>query len=225
MGWYYAAAAAAGGGTVTIGTPSTAVRAGNVETIVVTDAVVPSGSNRLLVVYILAGDATIGDRTVDSVVSNQGGTFLHLTAADADDANFTRSEIWYMIAPAVATHQVTVDFGGAAACEKGQVLCVPYTQCHQTTPMGAGIAVNGTSPGTDPTTGSQTIGTGEMLTACIVTDDESLTLTLGTNIQLFQNYATDVSFGVARLAATGAITWQTLGNQTYAISAVVLKPN
>lgn len=214
-----------GGSTVTIDTVGTRATGISGQTSPKTVSIsVGSGTDRFIMAYWGAGDATLADRTLDAVSSNLDGAFTHLTSGAGDDGNFCATDLWYLKNPTTGTHTITYDWGVSAVVDAYYLECISYTGVNQTTPVGSAIVVNGTVASIAPTTGAITIGTGEMATAVICTDSETLSIVTGTSRDLLQNLGSDQSVGVATLAATGAIAWSQASNK-YAISAVVIKPS
>lgn len=209
--------APAGGSTVTLTNTSSVVLANTIPA-VITNAVVGSGANRLTIVDCITGEGS-NSRAVASVVSATDGAFTHLVGSDGDDANFCHTEMWYFKNPTTGTHTITVTWVDGISITKMGACARNYTGVDQTTPFTSNGKVDGTSGSSTPSTTSQTVGTGELLTACMASDAEgTMSVTAGTERWESDNIEGDVAAGGADRATTGAITWSTATSQLYAIS-------
>jgi hypothetical protein len=214
------AAGGGGGNTVTIDSTSLPSRRDSAGTTITVTNTVGSGSNRLLVIMVGVGDSSgVTDRSVNSVTSDQGGTFVAYAAGD--DANFCRAEIWYLVAPATGTHIVTItcSTGGGSTTEILGAGARSYTGVDQSTPFGTAVNINGTSASNSPTTGSITVGTGGAAIAVLSTDSQgSLSVSVGTEVFETEDLNSDVDVGGATRTSTGSITWTTAISEKYAIT-------
>lgn len=219
---YRYASGGGGGSTVsedTVGTPVST--AANVQSITTLSCIVGSGANRLLVVSAGVGDDTTADRPVASVTSNQGGTFIKYDAID--EGVFVSMEIWYMIAPATATHTITVTWTGTN-CLQLCAQATSYTGVNQSTPFGTVAKASG-STGTSVSTGSITYSTGGIIYGTAVSDSEG-TLEGPGGIEKWQvlNVGSDTAYAGATRTTTGAITFTQANNERYAVLGGLIQP-
>lgn len=207
--------AAGGGSTVTednVGTPVSATTAQSVAPTVTVGA----GANRLIVVSTGTGDSVVGTRAVDSVVSDQGGTFVKYDSID--EGVWVSSEIWYLVAPATATHTITVTWSSGG--ESNDQVCAQatsYTGVNQSTPFGAVAKASGNT-GTSVSTGSITYSTGGLIYGTASSDSEgTLTTSAGTQRWQVLNVGGDTAYAGATRTTTGAITFTQSNNERYAV--------
>jgi len=213
------AAAGGGGSNVTYDTSAKAGCGVGIATRVIT-ITVANNPNRLLLVGAGAGDATIGDRTVDSVSSNLDGAFTAVSSGAADDANYTRSDFWRLIAPSVGTHTITVTYSGGAT-DAGEAAAISLYGVDQSTPIGTPTVVNGTVASTTPN-GAVTLGGDDMAVGVLFTDaNTTLSWTTGTSRQVTTGCASDVCYGLVSNTGTGSVSVQaTTDNEKYALVVV-----
>lgn len=89
---------------------------------------VPSGLNRLLVVEVgLRAFQTVTGVTFGSQSLTKAGAVQYAAG------NYARAEIWYLVAPAVGTDNVTVTISGAEVVEAA---ALNFVNVNQTSPMG-----------------------------------------------------------------------------------------
>jgi hypothetical protein len=166
-----------------------------------------NNANRYVIVCTGAGDATIGDRTVDSVSSNVDGAFTLISSATGDDANYCRVEMWQKVAPTVGAHTITVTYSGGAT-DAAEAAAVSLYNVDQATPVGTPVVPNGTVASTTPN-GAVTLGTDDMAVAVLFSDsDATLSWTSGTSRQVTTGCASDVCYGMATHTGSGSVSLQ-----------------
>lgn len=209
-------ASGGGGSTVaedTVGTPLTAAPGRQITTL---SCVVGSGANRFLVVSAGAGSSSAAMRTVNSVASNQGGTFIKYDAID--EGVWVNTEIWYMIAPATATHTITVVWDATDNANQVCAQATSYTGVNQSTPFGTVAKASGNT-GTSVSTGSITYSTGGLIYGTASSDSEGTLDTAAGSTQRWQvlNVGIDTSYSGATRTTTGSITFTQVNNERYAV--------
>lgn len=98
-----------------------------------------SGSDRLLVVGTNSGDFSAGDRVVNSITYNG----VNLTKIRSDDSGNSRSEIWYLVNPALGANTVQVNFAGGVS--EMQAGAISLTGVDQSSPLDANNGATGSS--------------------------------------------------------------------------------
>lgn len=221
----YNPAAGGGGNTVTLDTSAKSATTSSIQsqTISIT---VASNSNRCLFVGTPSGETTLADRAVDSVSSSVNGAFTHLASSDADNANFCRTEWWYLIAPTAGAHTITVTYtsgGGntATAC----ACAISLYNVDQTTPCDSPATDSSTTVSTS--TQSETLTAQQMMLGIIASDSNtSLTINTGTERQKTEGVITDMCFALATNAGSGSTSIQFTGvapDNGYAFSVIRVK--
>ena len=179
-----------------------------------------SGADRLMLVGVSL-NPNAGE-TVTSVTYN--GTPLTFVGF-ANWSNDTRAEIWQLVAPAIGTHDVVINF--SAPLSYGSVAGVmTFTGVNQVTPLGTFVAASGSSAG--PATVNVSSATNQLVFDTVGCETcTSLTVGAG-QTQRWNLFMDDGNvMGAASTepgAATVTMSW-TLGTADYwAIGAVPINP-
>lgn len=197
--------AAGGGNTVTIDTSSKTASPSSVTGANTISITVASNSDCVLFVGCAGGDNTIGDRTVDSVSSNVSGAFTHV-AADADNANFTRAEWWYLANPTAGINVITIVWNTAGNTDCAWAAAISLYHVNTSAPVGTFQQDNATATASGSAT--VTIGSGGMALGVVCSDaDSMLTFTTGTEQQKTTGIASDLCAGMATNSASGQIAF------------------
>lgn len=110
---------------------------------ITTSTTVPSGNNRLMVVATHHRDFS-AERTVSSITF--GGTALTKVRHDTRNPGgpIWRTELWYLIAPAVSTADVVVNWN-VGPNEAQAYTVILLTGCHQSSPIHTSNGASGNS--------------------------------------------------------------------------------
>ncbi len=189
-----------------------------------TTIVVPAGTSRLLVVNVSLRNSA--GESVSSVVSDVGGALTLKTSVQAS-ATTGRAELWYLIAPSVATHSITVTFSAAV---RAIVSSHCYKDIHQSVPFGTAATASGLSGAT--ATVDATSAVDELVIDVLARIDED-TITVGAgqtqmvNTKTTNGTSADIRAGVSREAGAATVTmsWSLTGGlRAWALLAIALKP-
>jgi hypothetical protein len=188
------------------------------------DITVASNSNRLLIVLAGAGDSSPADRVISGVSSTLGGSFASVTGASVQEPNWCGIDVWYLVAPAVGTHTVTMTYAGSVV--QAEVMATSLYNVNQSAPFGT-VATSGSS-GTSSAAPSvsATLATGELLIGGLFTDSSTISsFSAGTSRQEEENIVSDTAMGIATNTGTGtiAITAAT-ADEAYAMVGIPVKP-
>ncbi|MBI4848420.1 MAG: Ig-like domain-containing protein, partial [Nitrospirae bacterium] len=188
---------------------------------------VGTGSNRLLVVGV-SFDAR-NSNTVSSVT--YGGTALTNLRAEGTGANFARTEIWYLTAPASGSNTITVTIGGTATDKLNMAGAVSYTGVDQTTPFSSNRGAAGTTASAPSVSISS--ATGNLIFDIFATYRPTTTPSQGAGQTLYWKNTTQgttgVNGGMSSKAGTSATTMSWTGRATtgtgnvWSISAASIK--
>lgn len=128
-----------------------------------TGVTVAAGANTVLVVSIGFEGNAGGTIDVTGVTYNSDAlTFF----GKAEHANFCQSEIWYRVAPDVATGDVVVTLSSASECGFG---VLAYNGVSQSSPWRSAAAINSGSSATNSTVTPTGVVTGDVLVDELVT--------------------------------------------------------
>lgn len=187
----------------------------------VTFAHTTSGSDRILVVQISIQDSNHANLPVTSVTYNS----VALTKIRHDEATGNnRTELWYLVAPATGTNNVVVTITGNV----GELAAgaMTFTGVDQSSPIDANNGATGNSNAASASL--TTVSSNAWLVAVCSAEDK---LTVGYD-QIAKWSQTDQSYENAAGAFKGPITsassqtvgWTIASGQSWALSAVSLKP-
>jgi len=195
---------------------------------------VNSGSNRILLVGVHTRD---GNTTVNSVTWGTGsacaGTCdpttclcaLTLVGLAVAPGNKNMVQIWQLLAPPVATANVTITINPAKNIAAG---AVSYFGVDQTTPLGTPVTNAGTA---SPATVTVSSARGELVVDAVSVDGDALSLTAAAGQT--QQYNTETGTKGGNIIAGGStkagaasvtMSWTLGTNKDWSIIAVALKP-
>jgi hypothetical protein len=176
-----------------------------------------SGNDRLLIVFASAGSNTSSD-TQPSGVTYGAASLTMLTNSFIHDG-WDGISIWYLVAPAVQTANITITWPVATNNVQGGIAVVA-TDVNQSSPLGTPARATGSS--TSPSTGAITSAVGDLVVAGIASDSASGITEGGTLISEQENHEGDTSYGAESYsgAATVTATWTQAENTGWAVVGV-----
>jgi hypothetical protein len=181
---------------------------------------VAAGSDRLLFVVVGHGGNPIANCSITSVTYNGDS----LTEAwDVDDANWTRNEGWYMVAPDVGTANIVVDIDNSFNCFQQAIGATTFTGVNQVTPIDTPNTNSSSANNTPSVTISSAVG--DVVIAGVSTDSEGGITEGGSLLWEIEALVTDTSFGAQYYSGASSVnaTWTAVQNG-WAAGGVSLNP-
>ncbi len=184
---------------------------------------VAANPNRMLIVGVSIRNAS---NTVTGIT--YGAQSLMFLGAQNNHDDSVRMEMWYVIAPASGTSDITVTLSGSAKVVSG---AASFSGVHQTVPFGTFASIGSTGSGSITPSVSVTSAFGEVIIDTLATqgDADSLSEDAGQVSRWNRAQGTsggDIRGGGSIEAGAGSVTMSwTLGSATkWAIGAVAMKP-
>ena len=210
---------ASGGASVAIDT--TAKDGGTLlpNTSLTFDIAVATNSNKCLLVFGGAGDATAAERVITGVSSSLDDALTAVPSSSIASSDWVTASAWYKVNPTVGTHTITITYTNVV--DQGDGFALSLYNVNQSTPFGTAVTATGIST---TATGSATLASTEMLCACICTDAAALTNTVGTRKQYDANVGSDTTFEMGTNTGTGSIAYtSTLSSDDWVWCGVPVK--
>lgn len=207
---------------ITVGTNgSNSVQTGG-NTLSIGSFTVTAGTD-CLIVFVGAGSATLGTRTVSGVAWN-GTSMNQLGGAQGDDGNFLSTDIWYLLSPTAGTGALTVTMGGSSVTI---FMAAQNLQgVNQSTPFGT--PVTGSSTANNTPSVNVSYASGEYVFG-IVSSDANATITeTGTLIAEAEAISSDVCIGAQYFNGAGGtqtVSWSaSTPDNGWAVTGISVKP-
>lgn len=218
---YKIPAAAAGGESLAPGVVSSAKATPILAGTTISVSISPSGANRGLFAFIGQGQNAAAPHAVTSVLFNTVESMTAIPAFVCTDGNFVHGQGYYLIAPSVATANVTVILTTPTA--QISLIVVAVTNMHQTSPLGT--AVTNDASGTTASVVASSATT-EIVLDATFTDALTVTVGTGNSLQEVENIDSDTSHAASWVAGAASVTpsWTLVDSQSWVISAIPIKP-
>lgn len=206
LGRNAAAAGGGGGGAPDVESFNTTNSTGFSSSI--TNWVTTSGANRLIVVHIGIGDASLGVGPT-SISIDGGANITNNVLWNTNDGNFVTIQAYYALAPSSGAHVIKYDAGGSF--DQFVLATVCWTNAHQTLPFGSAATAKGNNA--SPTVAVSSAASVEKVVGQCSTDSQaSLAVSGGTEIWKIANLDADTDHAAAKY--TGATTVNASWTQT-----------
>lgn len=202
-----------------VGTPATGSSISDTITISHTT----SGSNRLMLVGVSVVEDPNGAPAVSTITYNS--TPLAPAGMRASSDGFSRDEIWYLIAPAMGTHDVVVTLAGVPDAATAGVMT--FEGVNQSTPLGplASDIGDSSSGSVDITSAPDELVFGAMVLESSSNDNLIPDGSANEEWDLFQSPATNGGGSTdAGAGPTVAVSWSWGGADKWVIGGVSIKP-
>jgi hypothetical protein len=178
-----------------------------------------SGANRLLAVTV-----TLRNFTTITNVTYGAQSLTKATDISAGSGNYPRSEIWYLIAPAIGTNTITVTAGSVDFIQAG---AVTFTGVHQTVPLGPAAGNSGLAQ--TSTTLTTTSANNDVVLDVLGIESIGKTFTPGTGQTLLYSPTSDANWRNATsiktsTASTTDSTWTISASTNWSQAGIAVKP-